>query len=124
MNDIFCGKRFFNQFTASLTGNPPCPLHHSHVLEFTCLEEDCRDAPLMCYICKDYGKHQGHKHSLLEFEAERVRSSVQGAIKHVKTFYNEISDYTQRIMKVVNDIEGMIIHNLFSATFLPCFSVT
>jgi len=90
-------------------GNPPCPLHHSHVLEFTCLEEDCRDAPLMCYICKDYGKHQGHKHSLLEFEAERVRSSVQGAIKHVKTFYNEISDYTRRIMKVVNDIEGSII---------------
>ena len=90
----------------SLEGSPPCPLHLSHALEFICLEEQCQDTPLMCYICKDYGKHQGHKHSLLESEAERVRLSVQGAIKHVKTFYNEVSDYTRRLVKVVNDIEG------------------
>eukprot|EP00795_Rhopilema_esculentum_P004767 gene4767-21072_t len=90
-------------------GNPPCPFHPSHVLEFTCLEEGCRETPLMCYICKDYGRHQGHKHSLLETEAERVRSSVQSAIKHVKKFYNEVSDYTRRLVKVINEIEGSVI---------------
>ena len=60
----------------------------------------------MCYICKDYGKHQGHKHSLLEIEAECVRASVRSAVKHVKTFYNEVSDYTRRLVTVVSEIEG------------------
>ena len=67
----------------------------------------------MCYICKDYGRHQGHKHSLLETEAERVRSSVQSAIKHVKKFYNEVSDYTRRLMKLVNEIEGLYSSHLY-----------
>eukprot|EP00794_Sanderia_malayensis_P007948 gene7948-8805_t len=90
-------------------GNPPCPLHPNHTLEFTCLEEICRDQPLMCYICKDYGKHQGHKHMLLEIEAESVRASIVNAVRHVKTFYEEVSDYTTKIMKVVDEIEGGVV---------------
>ena len=31
---------------------PRCPYHTAHVMEFTCLEPECRSAPLMCYICK------------------------------------------------------------------------
>jgi tripartite motif-containing protein 23 len=31
---------------------PVCPYHTSHVMEFTCLEEECSASPLMCYICK------------------------------------------------------------------------
>ena len=37
------------------------------------MEESCqRDglSPLMCFICKDYGRHAKHKHVLLEAEAE------------------------------------------------------
>ena len=31
---------------------PRCPYHTAHVMEFTCLEAECRTSPLMCYICK------------------------------------------------------------------------
>ncbi|KAK3755616.1 hypothetical protein QZH41_017613, partial [Actinostola sp. cb2023] len=34
---------------------PKCPLHSTHVIEFTCLEEGCRENSLMCFVCKDYG---------------------------------------------------------------------
>ena len=40
---------------------PKCPYHTSHVMEFTCLEIECQAAPLMCYICKDYGRHKVKK---------------------------------------------------------------
>ena len=39
---------------------PKCPNHTSHVTEFTCLEKECESSPLMCYICKDYGRHKGN----------------------------------------------------------------
>lgn len=35
---------------------PKCPLHSTHVIEFTCLEESCRESSLMCFVCKDYGR--------------------------------------------------------------------
>ena len=57
---------------------PKCPYHTSHVVEFTCLEPDCATAPLMCYICKDYGRHKNHQHNLLELEAEQVRRLQAG----------------------------------------------
>jgi tripartite motif-containing protein 23 len=45
---------------------PKCPSHPSHVAEFTCLEDDCQTlqsgpGPIMCFICKDYGRHKNHK---------------------------------------------------------------
>lgn len=41
--------------------NPKCPYHPMHLVEFACLEEDCKNNPLMCYICKDYGRHMKHR---------------------------------------------------------------
>lgn len=38
-----------------------CPQHQVHAIEFVCLEEGCQPGPLMCCVCKEYGKHQGHK---------------------------------------------------------------
>lgn len=38
-----------------------CPQHQVHAIEFVCLEEACQPGPLMCCVCKEYGKHQGHK---------------------------------------------------------------
>ena len=32
-----------------------------HFIEFACVEDECRSNPLMCYICKDYGRHVQHK---------------------------------------------------------------
>ena len=41
--------------------NPKCVYHPMHLVEFACLEEECASSPLMCYICKDYGRHVKHK---------------------------------------------------------------
>lgn len=38
-----------------------CPQHQVHAIEFVCLEEACQSGALMCCVCKEYGKHQGHK---------------------------------------------------------------
>ncbi len=40
---------------------PKCVRHPMHLVEFACLEDECQGAPLMCYICKDYGRHVQHK---------------------------------------------------------------
>ena len=40
---------------------PRCDYHPMHLVEFVCTEEECQTAPLMCYICKDYGRHVKHK---------------------------------------------------------------
>lgn len=45
-------------------------------MEFACLEAECAADPLMCYICKDYGRHKGHAHNLLEAEAEKGRAGI------------------------------------------------
>ena len=41
--------------------HPKCTYHPMHLIEFACLEENCQSSPLMCYICKDYGRHVKHK---------------------------------------------------------------
>lgn len=41
--------------------NPKCAYHPMHFVEFACVEEECKTNPLMCYICKDYGRHVQHK---------------------------------------------------------------
>ena len=69
---------------------PICSYHTSHVMEFTCLEPDCRLQPLMCYICKDYGRHKGHKHNLLELEAEQSRGRMATAVQKMKKFIEEM----------------------------------
>ncbi|XP_021237252.1 E3 ubiquitin-protein ligase TRIM23 isoform X2 [Numida meleagris] len=51
-----------------------CSQHQVHAIEFVCLEEDCQASPLMCCVCKEYGKHQGHK---VPGTAENARSCVR-----------------------------------------------
>ena len=53
----------------------PICSYHGHVMEFTCLEPECSNSPLMCYICKDYGRHKGHNHNLLELEVISIIST-------------------------------------------------
>lgn len=89
--------------------NPPCRLHHSHVLEFACLEESCRENPLMCYICKDYGNHKGHKHVLIELEADTIRNSISNAVQHVKAFSGEVSEFVKKLARTTEAIEGLLM---------------
>ncbi|KAL4235773.1 E3 ubiquitin-protein ligase trim23 [Mactra antiquata] len=86
--------------------NPKCSYHPMHFVEFACLEEECKSNPLMCYICKDYGRHVKHKHSLLETEAEIVRTSILNAMQHVKSFGEEVSDSIRRIGSSIQQLEG------------------
>ena len=83
---------------------PKCPNHTPHVIEFACLETDCQGAPLMCYICKDYGRHKGHAHELLENEAKKWRSTVQSAVEHLKKFMEDVNETARRLEKIQHEI--------------------
>lgn len=88
---------------------PKCGQHPAHVIEFTCLEEGCHDNSLMCFVCRDYGKHQGHKHTLLENEAENMRASVTNAIQHIRTFTSEVEGSARKLSSVIDGIEGNVV---------------
>ncbi|XP_066298364.1 E3 ubiquitin-protein ligase TRIM23-like isoform X1 [Branchiostoma lanceolatum] len=85
---------------------PMCPLHQTHAIEFACLEESCLCNPLMCYVCKDYGKHQGHKHTLIENDAEQVRMSIIDTLQHVRGFLDGVSDSARRLGNAIQQMEG------------------
>lgn len=89
--------------------NPRCEWHPSHSVEFACMEESCQNhglSPLMCFICKDYGRHAKHKHVLLEAEAEGVRITINSALNHMQKFSEEISETAIRISEVIDEIKG------------------
>ncbi|BFY99158.1 hypothetical protein BsWGS_02199 [Bradybaena similaris] len=86
--------------------NPKCVYHPMHLVEFACLEDECKSSPLMCYICKDYGRHMKHKHSLLESEAENVRTSIKSAVQHIRSFAEEVADSARKLGGVIQQIEG------------------
>ncbi|NXS48692.1 TRI23 ligase, partial [Balaeniceps rex] len=83
-----------------------CSQHQVHAIEFVCLEEGCQASPLMCCVCKEYGKHQGHKHSVLEPEANQICASILDMAHHIRTFTEEISDYSRKLVGIVQHIEG------------------
>ncbi|XP_027719210.1 E3 ubiquitin-protein ligase TRIM23 isoform X2 [Vombatus ursinus] len=83
-----------------------CSQHQVHAIEFVCLEEACQASPLMCCVCKEYGKHQGHKHSVLEPEANQIRASILDMAHCIRTFTEEISDYSRKLVGIVQHIEG------------------
>ncbi len=68
------------------------------VLEFVCLEPECqKSCPLMCYVCKDYGRHKGHKYSLMENEADRMRCLIADAVSHLRKFMEEITETSRKL---------------------------
>ena len=89
-------------------------------MEFTCLEADCSSAPLMCYICKDYGRHKGHNHNLLELEAEKMRVTMANACTQLKKFMEEVSETSRRLG---NKMYIMILNYLYVLEFKDKFSI-
>ncbi|XP_061763778.1 E3 ubiquitin-protein ligase TRIM23 isoform X2 [Nerophis ophidion] len=83
-----------------------CPQHQVHAIEFVCLEEACQPGPLMCCVCKEYGKHQGHKHAVLETEANQIRASILDMAHCIRTFTEEVSEYSRKLLGIVQQIEG------------------
>ncbi|RXM96903.1 E3 ubiquitin-protein ligase TRIM23 [Acipenser ruthenus] len=60
----------------------------------------------MCCVCKEYGKHQGHKHAVLEAEANQIRASILDMAHCIRTFTDEISEYSRKLVGIVHQIEG------------------
>ncbi|XP_008468289.1 E3 ubiquitin-protein ligase TRIM23-like [Diaphorina citri] len=89
---------------------PFCSSHPTNIAEFICLEEHCQTSaqypPLMCFICKDYGRHKTHKHALVEIEAENLRSYVKNASSNVQHLIEEITESVNTVDLVVSKIEG------------------
>ncbi|MBN3277192.1 TRI23 ligase, partial [Polyodon spathula] len=83
-----------------------CLQHQVHAIEFVCLEEPCHACSLMCCVCKEYGKHQGHKHAVLEAEANQIRASILDMAHCIRTFTDEISEYSRKLVDIVHQIEG------------------
>ncbi|CAB1352173.1 unnamed protein product [Coregonus sp. 'balchen'] len=78
-----------------------CPQHQVHAIEFVCQEELCQPGPLMCCVCKEYGKHQGHK-----AEANQIRASILDMAHCIRTFTEEVSEYSRKLVGIVQQIEG------------------
>ncbi|KAM4808203.1 E3 ubiquitin-protein ligase TRIM23 isoform 2-T2 [Rhinophrynus dorsalis] len=83
-----------------------CSQHQVHAIEFVCLEDGCQSSPLMCCVCKEYGKHQGHKHAVLETEASQIRASILDMAHCIRSFTEEISEYSRKLTGIVQQIEG------------------
>ena len=60
----------------------------------------------MCYICKDYANHIGHKHVLIQSEAENIRQSIGNAVQHVRAFASEVKEFTKKLAEISDKIEG------------------
>ncbi|CAB1318050.1 unnamed protein product [Coregonus sp. 'balchen'] len=73
-----------------------CLQHQVHAIEFVCQEEICQPGPLMCCVCKEYGKHQGHK----------IRASILDMAHCIRTFTEEVSEYSRKLVGIVQQIEG------------------
>ncbi|XP_076639003.1 E3 ubiquitin-protein ligase TRIM23 [Colletes latitarsis] len=87
---------------------PKCPVHTMHVAEFTCTQEGCHNS-LMCYLCKDYGRHSTHKLALVEVEAENIRKSIVTALQKMTQFIESMRDTAQRIETVILLLEGWVL---------------
>uniref|UniRef100_A0A1B6M1U5 RING-type E3 ubiquitin transferase n=1 Tax=Graphocephala atropunctata TaxID=36148 RepID=A0A1B6M1U5_9HEMI len=87
---------------------PRCPAHPAHPAEFVCLQDECQTSSftIMCFICKDYGRHKNHKHALVEVEAENIRTSMTNAVQHMRTLMEDMSDTVHRLEQVAVGLEG------------------
>lgn len=89
---------------------PKCPIHSTHIAEFTCTQEECDNA-LMCYLCKDYGRHSVHKPALVEIEAENIRKSIIAALQKMTQFMESMRDTAHRIETVIQELESWAIED-------------
>ncbi|XP_046742803.1 E3 ubiquitin-protein ligase TRIM23-like [Diprion similis] len=89
---------------------PKCPTHSTHIAEFTCTQDGCNSA-LMCYLCRDYGRHSTHKHTLVETEAENIRVSIITAMQKMTLFTENMRDTAHRIEIAIQELEGWAIED-------------
>ncbi|KAG7212069.1 hypothetical protein KM043_012424 [Ampulex compressa] len=66
---------------------------------------------LMCYRCKDYGRHSVHKPALVEVEAENIKKSVVTALQKMTQFMQSMRDTGLRIESVIQELESWAIED-------------
>lgn len=59
----------------------------------------------MCLLCRDYGRHSGHKHALLEPEALRLRQQMSNALVDCRQLPDECHEWAERIARTVCELE-------------------
>uniref|UniRef100_A0AAQ5ZFG4 RING-type E3 ubiquitin transferase n=1 Tax=Amphiprion ocellaris TaxID=80972 RepID=A0AAQ5ZFG4_AMPOC len=72
-----------------------CPQHQVHAIEFVCLEEACQSGPLMCCVCKEYGKHQGHKDDCRVVLAKQEINCLLETLQKQQHQFTELADHIQ-----------------------------
>uniref|UniRef100_A0A4W6C3N6 RING-type E3 ubiquitin transferase n=1 Tax=Lates calcarifer TaxID=8187 RepID=A0A4W6C3N6_LATCA len=81
-----------------------CPQHQVHAIEFVCLEEACQSGPLMCCVCKEYVPNL-----ILDILIQRdphIRASILDMAHCIRTFTDEVSEYSRKLVGIVQQIEG------------------
>uniref|UniRef100_A0A914W2Z1 RING-type E3 ubiquitin transferase n=1 Tax=Plectus sambesii TaxID=2011161 RepID=A0A914W2Z1_9BILA len=82
-----------------------CPFHSAYALEFVCQETDCGNSDrLMCLLCRDYGRHQNHRHSLLETEAAQLREQMVDGLTEFRRFTADLLDWGGRVGRAVTGL--------------------
>ncbi|EFO21741.1 hypothetical protein LOAG_06746 [Loa loa] len=85
-----------------------CPYHSAYAIEFVCQEVEClENNRLMCLLCRDYGRHRNHRHSLLEVEAAGLRERVREALSDFRSFINDLNGWNIRVTQTVAEIMDM-----------------
>uniref|UniRef100_A0A8C7FRI5 RING-type E3 ubiquitin transferase n=1 Tax=Oncorhynchus kisutch TaxID=8019 RepID=A0A8C7FRI5_ONCKI len=72
-----------------------CPQHQVHAIEFVCQEEICQPGPLMCCVCKEYGKHQGHKDDCRVVLAKQEINRLLETLQKQQQQFTELADHIQ-----------------------------
>lgn len=85
-----------------------CPIHQNHIAEFTCIKDGCNNA-LMCYLCKDYGRHSSHEPALIEIEAENVRKNIISSLQKMTQFMENMNNTSHKIETVIQELDSWAI---------------
>ncbi|PIK44059.1 putative E3 ubiquitin-protein ligase TRIM23 isoform X1 [Apostichopus japonicus] len=85
-----------------------CSQHPPHIVEYACMEQDCVGDRLMCFVCKDYGRHQGHKTAPLVKAADTTRTTLTEAVQHTRPLLDKISDAVRKLKETIQYIEGSV----------------
>lgn len=85
-----------------------CSQHPPHIVEYACMEKECVGDLLMCFVCKDYGRHQGHKHTPLGKAAEDTRATLTEAVLCTRPLLDKISDAVRKLKETIQHIEGSV----------------
>ncbi|XP_063728832.1 E3 ubiquitin-protein ligase TRIM23-like [Symsagittifera roscoffensis] len=107
---------------------PQCRLHPGHPVELVCLEPACQiptsippnsstqssssqmisqfQLPMMCYLCRDFSSHKGHKFNLLIHEADSIKSLLTSCLNIINNFSDDVTIYIRKLNACMQLIEG------------------